>query len=99
MSDQPTTTPRTRTDAAVHWLGWHLGELAAVGLPLVLAVTVTWWFGLLALLIGAGWAAHEARQVRAQRAARQSRPQRQLPAADAPQTITDTREEAHRGTA
>ncbi|MCP2255228.1 hypothetical protein LY13_004002 [Prauserella aidingensis] len=50
----------TRTDQAVTWMGWHLAELAAVGLPLVLAVTVAWWLAGLSVLAGALWAAHEA---------------------------------------
>ena len=33
----------TRTDQVVSWIGWHIGELVAVGLPLLLPVT-RWYF-------------------------------------------------------
>jgi hypothetical protein len=46
---------------AVHWIGYHLGELAGVVVPAALAVTVSWWFALLAVLVTAGWITHELR--------------------------------------
>lgn len=49
----------TRTDQAVTWIGWHIAELAAIGLPLLLAVTVSWWLAGLSVLAGAAWAVHE----------------------------------------
>lgn len=49
----------TRTDQAVTWVGWHIAELAAIGLPLLLAVTVSWWLAGLSVLAGAAWAVHE----------------------------------------
>ncbi len=50
----------TRTDHVVSWLGWHLGELCAVGLPLLFAAAFTWWLAGLSVLAGALWAAHDA---------------------------------------
>jgi hypothetical protein len=53
---------------AVQWIGYHLGELAGVVVPAALAVTVSWWFALLAVLITAGWITHELRLHRHRRA-------------------------------
>ncbi|WP_020673856.1 hypothetical protein [Amycolatopsis nigrescens] len=60
---------RTRTDRAVEWVVWHIGELASIGVPLVLAAAVSWWFVVLAVLAGAGWTVHEIRQHRTRPAA------------------------------
>lgn len=49
----------SRTDRAVSWVGWHLGELAGIGAPLVLAVTVSPWWAALSGVVAAGWIAHE----------------------------------------
>ncbi|MEU3272543.1 hypothetical protein ABZ639_17015 [Saccharomonospora sp. NPDC006951] len=49
----------TRTDQTVAWIGWHIAELAAVGLPLVLAVTTAWWLIGISVLAGAAWITHE----------------------------------------
>ncbi|PXY17888.1 hypothetical protein BAY59_35465 [Prauserella coralliicola] len=76
----------TRTDAAVSWIGWHIGELVAVGLPLLLAVTVTWWLLGLSVLAGGVWVLHEARTRREQQQVRQ---QGALPPAPADQDATD----------
>jgi hypothetical protein len=50
------------------WVAWHSAELAALGTPCVLAVTVSTWFWAVAALGGAGWAAHELRQQQRHRA-------------------------------
>lgn len=60
-----------RGDAVVHWLGWHLAELLGVGVPLVLAVTVSVWWLVLAATAGAAWGAHELRVARRRRQALQ----------------------------
>lgn len=49
----------TRTDQAVTWVGWHIAELAAIGLPLLLAAWVSWWWVAVSVLAGAAWIAHE----------------------------------------
>jgi hypothetical protein len=69
---------KTRTDVAIAWVGWHLGELTAVSVPLVLAATVSGWFALLALLIAAGWVAHEVAHARSQRGERHAAERRQV---------------------
>ncbi|WP_019810206.1 hypothetical protein [Saccharomonospora halophila] len=71
----------TRTDVVVTWIGWHLGELLAVGVPLVLALSVSLWFLGLAVLIGATWAVHEVRLAREQRALRAAAERRRLTSA------------------
>lgn len=50
------------------WVAWHSAELAALGTPCVLAVTVSTWFWAVAALGGAGWAVHELRQQQRRRA-------------------------------
>ena len=54
-----------QADAVSEWIKWHAVELAAVGVPLVLALAVTVWFALLAVPAAGLWAAHEAKQRRA----------------------------------
>jgi hypothetical protein len=54
----------------VAWLGWHVLELAGVGVPLGLAVTVDGWFAVLAVAAGAGWTGHEIQLARRHRALR-----------------------------
>jgi hypothetical protein len=55
-----------RADTVASWVGWHLAELLGVGVPAVLAVTVSlWWLGV-ALLAGAFWLAHETRRLHRQ---------------------------------
>jgi hypothetical protein len=53
----------------VQWIGWHLGELACLAVPTVLAVTVWPWFALLTVLVAASWTAHEVRLHRHRRRA------------------------------
>lgn len=53
-----------RTDAVVSWIGWHLGELTGVGVPVVLAVTAHPLWVVPAGLVAAGWIAHEVRLAR-----------------------------------
>lgn len=50
------------------WVAWHAAELAALGIPSVLAMTVSVWFWAVAALSGAGWATHEIRQQHRRRA-------------------------------
>lgn len=67
----------TRTARATGWIGWHVGELAGVVIPLVLAPTV--WPGFYAAsgLAAALWALHEVRDRREVRAkARNSKEER-----------------------
>ena len=58
MTEQQPTTQVSR------WVTWHAAELVALGVPVVLAITVSAWFWALAVLAGAGWAVHEIRQQR-----------------------------------
>ena len=51
----------TRTDKAVEWVIWHALELAAVGVPLALAVWLSVWFAPLAVVAGVAWALNERR--------------------------------------
>lgn len=77
----------TRTDQVVSWIGWHIGELVAVGLPLLLAATITWWLLALSVLAGGLWAGHEWRLHRQQRRqvehARRALPSREQDTTDA----------------
>ncbi|GAB2764035.1 hypothetical protein GCM10027174_45850 [Salinifilum aidingensis] len=69
MSREPSCR-QCRLNAIGQWLGWHLLELTAVGIPLALAITVsTWWWGL-AVLAGALWLGHEIHLSRSQPAER-----------------------------
>lgn len=63
-------TNPTRTNRAISWAGWHLGEALAVTVPFGFALTV--WDGFYALsgLAAVCWAAHETRQYFQQRAVR-----------------------------
>ncbi|PXY34215.1 hypothetical protein BAY59_01255 [Prauserella coralliicola] len=58
----------TRTDDAVSWVGYHLIELLAVGLPLLLAVTITVWLLPVSVLAAGLWAGHAVQARRARRA-------------------------------
>lgn len=61
----PRNTESTgRADAAIRWVGWHLVELAGVGVPLVLAATNSTWWLMVAALSGSAWGAHEWRLAR-----------------------------------
>lgn len=65
---------------AIEWIGFHLGELVGTAGPAVLAVTVSWWFALITVLVTVGWITHEVRLHRHRRA---------LTAAAHRQAITD----------
>jgi hypothetical protein len=84
------TEHKTRTDVAVAWVGWHLGELAGVGVPLLLAATVSGWFALLAAVVAAAWVAHEITHTRTQRAARRATEQPQVGGRPARKHVTGT---------
>jgi hypothetical protein len=72
------TEPCTRTDKAVRWVVFHAGELLGIGVPLLLAVTVAAWFGLLAVMTGAWWVAHEVRDHHRQQEIRAAADRRRL---------------------
>lgn len=62
MPPMPTRPDPVRDPSrAVQWIGYHLGELAGVAVPAALAVTVSVWFALVAVLVAVGWIAHEVR--------------------------------------
>lgn len=61
-SSSPVRWEGEASDPLVVWVRWHLVELAGVGAPLVLAVTVSWWFAVLAAGAAGAWAAQENRQ-------------------------------------
>ena len=65
--------PGEKSDGIVAWIGWHVGELAGVAVPGVIALTVTPWAAVASLAVAAMWTAHEMRSVRRQRAARTNR--------------------------
>lgn len=52
----------------VQWLGWHLVELSAVAVPLVLAAVVSAWIALAAVVVAGAWSVHEVRVARRRRA-------------------------------
>jgi hypothetical protein len=54
----------------IAWVGWHVPELAGVLVPTALAATVSPWFVIPAVLVAAGWTAHEIRVDRQQRGLR-----------------------------
>ena len=60
----PLTAPPSRGTRAASWIAWHAGELAAVGIPAGLALTVSGWIWLVAAVTAGTWAVHEARQIR-----------------------------------
>ncbi|WP_157360698.1 hypothetical protein [Amycolatopsis thermoflava] len=51
----------TRTTRVVAWVGYHLLELSGVAVPTVLAVFVSPWFAVAAVLAAVLWAVHELR--------------------------------------
>lgn len=53
-----------RVDRVVSWIGWHLVELAGVGVPAVLAVTAHPVWAVPAGLVAVGWVVHEVRRTR-----------------------------------
>lgn len=58
----------------VSWIGWHIGELAGVIVPGVVALTVTPWAAVVSAVMAVSWAVHEVRLARQQAAIRTSRP-------------------------
>lgn len=57
-------TEQQRRTQVTRWVAWHAAELAALGVPALLAITVSAWFWAVAAVAGAGWAVHELRQQR-----------------------------------
>jgi hypothetical protein len=53
----------TRTTRGLSWVGFHLGELAGVTVPGVLAFTTSRWFTVPSAVFALLWAAHEYRQL------------------------------------
>lgn len=82
-------TGRSRGEQAADWIGWHLTELLAVGVPAVLAVTVAVWLIGLSVLAGAVWAAAEIRGSRTTRPALDTAPPAPRPALTARPTPTE----------
>jgi hypothetical protein len=62
------SAPCTATEVVIRWVGWHLIELTGTGVPLVLALSVSVWWALIAVLTGALWMVHEVRIARRHRA-------------------------------
>ena len=60
----------TRTTQVVSWIGWHIGELSGLVVPLGLGVAFWDGFYTVSVLTALGWAAHELRVRRQQRATR-----------------------------
>lgn len=57
-------TEQQRRAQVTRWVAWHAAELAALGVPALLAITVSTWFWAVAAVAGIGWAVHEVRQQR-----------------------------------
>ena len=57
-------TEQQRRTQVTRWVAWHAAETAALGVPAVLALTVSAWFWAVVVVAGAGWAVHELRQQR-----------------------------------
>lgn len=89
MTEQ-NATDATRTDRAVRWVVFHVAELAGLTVLALLAVAITAWFGLLAVVVGAWWVAHEVRDTRRQREIRTAARRRRMTTGDAPSTDTAT---------
>ncbi len=64
----PERDDRSRGEQVADWVGWHLVELVAVGVPVVLALTVAAWLIAVSALAGAVWATAEVRAARRGRA-------------------------------
>jgi hypothetical protein len=88
--------PCTRTDKAVRWVAFHAGELAGLAVPVLLAVTLSAWFGLLAVVASVWWVAHEVRDHRRQQEIRAAADRRRITthSATAPTKTTEPRKEA-----
>jgi hypothetical protein len=85
-----TEQPRTHTDHAVRWVVFHAAELTGIAVLALLAVMATAWFGLLAVVVGAWWVAHEVRDTRRQREIRAAADRRRMTTGDATPTDTST---------
>lgn len=57
----PEPTSPTRTARACAWLGFHIFELAGVTVPTLLAVLVSVWFAIPAVVVAVLWGVHEYR--------------------------------------
>ena len=79
------------------WVTWHAGELAALGIPSVLALTVSAWFWAVAAVGGAGWAAHEIRQQQRRHALNPSNRQQVTSTHDTPRETTTASSTAREG--
>jgi hypothetical protein len=60
----PAPTAAAPLDRAIRWVGWHLVELTGAGVPTALALTVSPWWALPAVLVGGLWVTHEIRLAR-----------------------------------
>lgn len=69
MPGRPETSGRSRSETAADWIGWHLLELLAVGVPAVLAVALAGWLVLLSVAAGVLWVGAELRLARRARPA------------------------------
>jgi hypothetical protein len=52
------------SNSVVSWIGWHVGELAGVIVPGVVALTVTPWAAVLSVVVAVSWTVHEVRLAR-----------------------------------
>lgn len=50
--------------SVMSWIGWHIGELAGMIVPGVIALTVTRWAAVVSAVVAATWAVHEVRSAR-----------------------------------
>jgi hypothetical protein len=101
MTEHTTGEPCTRTDKTIRWVVFHAGELAGIAVPLLLAVAVAAWFGLLAVVAAVWWVVHEIRDHLRHRAIPVAADRRRLttardttPPSDTT-TNPETRREAH----
>lgn len=79
----------TRVDRVVSWIGWHIGELAGVIVPGVVALSVTPWAAAVSGVVGACWAVHEVRLARQQAGITAGR---DVPVLEVPKTEEDAGE-------
>jgi len=78
----PPVPDASQAGSVAAWLGWHAAELAGVGVPLALALAVSWWFVVLMLPAAGLWIAQEARPTRRQVGAADARDALTSPATD-----------------
>jgi hypothetical protein len=50
--------------SVMSWIGWHIGELAGVIVPGVIALTITRWAAVVSAVVAASWVVHEVRSAR-----------------------------------